>query len=258
MGAQIPLYRVKTDDTYTIHPQLKPSVPLFYRPNGTITATSASDTRVVYATELPLFVFTDHAGKPYEDVWPHQPQVAASATLSSADTWPALDAPVGNAPQDPMHTGLPRLAAPGQPGIAMGHHFECALFGERGAATTGLTIRERGRQNTSFRWAQAAETPAATATGLVEGDVPEPAGFADNTSFIRAYVAWLKSNYVVYWARTPPVFRATSLTRSSTAAWQRSKSLAIPACWWRTRGVSSTAVKRIGCTTMGISPRSMR
>lgn len=200
VGAQIPLYRVEADDTYTIHPQMKPSVPLFYRPNGTITTTSDSDTRVVYATELPLFVFTDAAGKTYEDVWPHQPQVATSATLSPANTWPALDAPVGNAPQDPTHTGLPRLAAPGQPGIAMGHHFERALFGERGATTTGLTIRERGRQNTSFRWAQATETPA-TASGVVGIDVPERAAFADNAGFIRAYVAWLKSNYVVYLGR---------------------------------------------------------
>jgi hypothetical protein len=187
VGGQIQLYRVKADQSYTIHPEMKPSVPLFYAANGSITTTSGSGNRPVYATELPLFVFHDAAGKPYEDVWPHQPLLATSSTLSPAGAGPTMDAAVG----------LPVLAAPGQPGIVMGYHFERALFGERGAATTGLTIRERGHQNTSFRWAQGLETPA-NATGVVGVDAPERAAFASNASFIRATVAWLKSNYVIY------------------------------------------------------------
>lgn len=197
VGSQIPLYRVKSNNTFTIHPDLHECEPLYYTASGAITSTSGTDTRVVYATELPLFTFINSSGQPYEDVWPRQPSSPTVAALSPTGNGPALDLPSGSSPMDTTHTALPVLAAPGQPGPTLGYYLQRSLFGERNATTTGLTIRERGRQNTAFRWAQGTETPA-NATGTVGATVPLPGAFANQRSFIRAYVAWLKSNYVVY------------------------------------------------------------
>jgi hypothetical protein len=198
VGSQIPLYQVRANNTYTIHPDLKPCDALYYTASGAITTTSGTDTRVVYATEMPLFTFMNANGQPYEDVWPHQPISATAATLSPTGNGPALDLPIGNSPMDTRHTALPVLAAPGQAGATLGYHLQRSLYGERNATTTGLTIRERGRQNGAFRWAQGMETPA-NATGVVTAALPTLAAFPNNRAgFIRAYIAWLKSNYVVY------------------------------------------------------------
>ena len=200
VGEQIPLYRTVDGDRFTVNPGREPARPLYYTSTGDLTTDRATGVRTVYATDMPLFRFSDAAGKTYEDVWPSQPVGPLSAALAPAGVPPVLDAPLGATPAEPHHTWLPAVPVPGAPGVVLGYYLEKSLFGTAGATTTGLTIRERGRQNSTFHWARTGET-ATTASGLPGQDLPVPADYADAASWIRAQVAWLKSNYAVYLGR---------------------------------------------------------
>jgi hypothetical protein len=201
VGEQIPLYRTIDDERFTVNPGRTPAQALYYSATGDVTTTSDIGSRMIYATDMPLFRFIDSAtGKAYEDVWPNQPIVATSSTLAPVNTEPLLNAPVGLTPPNQQHTWLPQLSAPGTAGVVLGYYLEKSLFGEEGATTTGLTIRERGRQNTAFRWVMNGETEL-NASGVVSTEAPVPTNFSDPASYIRAHVAWLKSMYVVYLGR---------------------------------------------------------
>lgn len=197
VGEQIPLYRTIDHDRFTVDPGRAPARALYYNASGDITTDRTTAVRRVYATDMPLFRFTDAGGKTYEDVWPNQPIAPSSATLSPTSAAPALDAPLGIAPAERQHTWLPTIPAPGAPGARLGYYLEKSLFGDRVGAATGLTIRERGRQNSTFRWARDGEN-ALNASGVPEEQPPLRSAFSTPAEFIRAHVAWLKSNYVVY------------------------------------------------------------
>lgn len=197
VGEQIPLYRTIDHDRFTVNPGRTPARMLYYTASGDITTDRTAAVRPVYATDMPLFRFTDGGGKTYDDVWPNQPITPLSTALSPTNAAPGLNAPIGVGPAERHHTWLPTIPTPGAPGARLGYYLEKSLFGDGSGADTGLTIRERGRQNTAFRWARGGET-ILTASGVPTEQPPLRSAFATPAEFIRAHVAWLKSNYVVY------------------------------------------------------------
>lgn len=197
VGEQIPLYRTRDGQRYTVDPTREPAQQLFYTASGELTTDREEGERPVYATDMPLFRFLAD-GRTYVDVWPNQPVVPTSTGLAPVDHAPTLDAPAGSTPPDRRHTWLPSAPAPGEPGALLGYYLEKSLFGEPGSTTTGLTIRERGRQNPAFRFA----TDGSEIPGVMSGaQPPARTGFPDAASHVRAVVAWLKSNYAVYLGR---------------------------------------------------------
>lgn len=197
VGEQIPLYRTIDHDRFTVNPGRTPARALYYTASGDITTDRTTAVRVVYATDMPLFRFTDAGGKTYDDVWPNQPSASLSAVLSPTNTAPGRNAPSGAALPERHHTWLPTAPAPGAPGARLGYYLEKSLFGDRSGVDSGLTIRERGRQNPAFRWAREGET-ALNASGIPEEQPPLRSAFGTASEYIRSHVAWLKSNYVVY------------------------------------------------------------
>ena len=197
VGEQIPLYRTIDNQRFTVNPGRVPARLLFYDASGDLTTDPIAAERPVYATDMPLFRFVDGGGKTYEDVWPNQPTSPLSTVLSPTNASPPLNAPIGVAPAERQHTWLPVVLGRKAPGVVLGYYLEKSLFGEPDGSATGLTIRERGRQNTAFRWALDGET-AALASGVPSAIPPVPSTFANVASYVRAHVAWLKSNYVVY------------------------------------------------------------
>ncbi len=196
-GEQIPLYRTIDGERFTIDPTRAPARLLYYSDNGSLTTDPESGVRPVYATDMPLFRFVA-GGRTYVDVWPNQPSAPTSAGLTPQAAAPAVDAPVGATPPERRHTWLPTVPAPGTPGALLGYYLEKSLFGEDDATTTGLTIRERGQQNTAFRYnPDGSEIPGA----MTGSRPPERSDFADAATHVRALVAWLKSNYAVYLGR---------------------------------------------------------
>jgi hypothetical protein len=171
VGEQIILYKTVSGDRYTINPTRVAAEPLFYDENGIVTSDVLNGKRPVYATDMPLFRFIDAAGKTYEDVWPNQPESATSAALQPSGAWPNMLAPAGNGTPDKKHTYLPTLTKPQTAGPVMGYYFEKALFGDV-SGKTGLTIRERGYQNTAFTWQQNNDM-ASNWTGVVTASIPQ-------------------------------------------------------------------------------------
>jgi hypothetical protein len=196
VGEQTPLYRTVDDQRFTIDPTREPARLLYYNASGALTTDPAEGVRPAYATDMPLFRFVQ-AGHTHVDVWPNQPIAPTSTTLAPAADGPAIDAPVGATPPERTHTWLPSAPAPGTPGAMLGYYLEKSLFGEPEATTTGLTIRERGRQNPAFRFA----TDGSEIEGALSPAPPERADFATPAAHVRALVAWLKSNYAVYLGR---------------------------------------------------------
>ena len=195
VGEQIPLYRTVVGDRYTVNPGREPASALFYSSTGQPTTNRVSASRPVYATDMPLFRLIDGGGKTYEDVWPNQPDNPQSATLLPSGALPALNAPTGTTTPNRQHTWLPVVAARGAQGALAGYYLEQSLFGQDDGLTTGLTIRERGRQNPAF-----GTNPDGTAiTGFAIADVPPVrAPFSNHSDFVTAYVAWLQAHYAVY------------------------------------------------------------
>lgn len=97
------------------------------------------------------------------------------------------------------------------------YYLDVSLFGQPGRNMTGLTIRERGRQNTEWQWRR--DNPGGGGNGddgLTDVDTgPLPPAPNNNTNgywtgggafdaaltnvnYARRYAAWLKSQYVVY------------------------------------------------------------
>lgn len=195
VGEQIPLYRTVDGDRYTVNPGREPARALFYTSSGQPTTDRESASRPVFASEMPLFRFIDGAGKTYEDVWPNQPNSPQSAALSPAGVLPTIDAPVGAVSPNRQHTWLPVVPARGAEGAVLGYYLEQSLFGQDDGLSTGLTIRERGRQNPAF-----GINPDGTAVlGFAIAEKPPAhALFLNHAAFVNAYVAWLKSHYAVY------------------------------------------------------------
>lgn len=194
VGEQLPLYRTVDGDRFTVNPGREAALPLFYTTTGSLTTDREPTSRPVYATDMPLFRFVDDAGNTYEDVWPSQPETPQSDSLSPPGVAPALNAPLGTTLPDRQHTWLPAIPARGAEGAVLGYYLEQSLFGQDGR-TTGLTIRERGRQNPAF----GTNLDGTEVSGFLLGEEPPArALFTDNASFVHAHVAWLKASYAVY------------------------------------------------------------
>lgn len=193
VGAQVPLYRNRSTGAFTINPTRAAVEPLYYATSGDLISDPEPGARTVYATDMPLFRFDDGAGNIYEDVWPNQPLTPISASLAPAATTPDVDAPNGSTPPDRRHTWLPLIPRPRAAGAMLGYHLERSLFGN--GTSTGLTIRERGQQNQAFQW----ERDGSAVEGFViSANPPERSAFSEPAKYVRAHVAWLKSNFVVY------------------------------------------------------------
>lgn len=196
VGDQIPLYRTVVGDRYTVNPGRESARALFYSSTGEPTTDRKSGSNPVYATDMPLFRLIDGGGKTYDDVWPNQPNSPQSAVLLPDVAMPALNSPIGAALPSRGHTWLPVVATLGAQGALPGYYLEQSLFGQDNGLTTGLTIRERGRQNPAF----GTDLNNNLVVGFAINDVPPvPASFGGNISnFVTAYVAWLQSHYAVY------------------------------------------------------------
>lgn len=197
VGEQIPLYRTRDGQRFTVDPTREPAQQLFYTASGELTTDREDGERPAYATDMPLFRFVAD-GRTYVDIWPNQPIAPTTTGLVPVNNTPPLDAPVGATPPERRHTWLPGVPVPGQPGAMLGYYLEKSLLGEPDSTTTGLTIRERGRQNPVFRFAaDGSEVPGA----MSGAQPPAPADFTDSAAHVRAVIAWLKSNYAVYLGR---------------------------------------------------------
>lgn len=193
VGQQVPLYRTREGGHYTIDPMREPVRALYYTAAGTVTSDYEEGVRPVYATDMPLFRFVSD-GKTREDVWPSQPLAPLSFALTPPGGGPVLDAPAGASPVEPRHTWLPAVTTRAAPGPLLGYHLEKSLFGDDGV-TTGLTIRERGRTNPT--WRRTAEGDEVTADWS-RPRPPEREEFPDAQTHVRELVAWLQGNYAVY------------------------------------------------------------
>lgn len=186
---------------YTIRPNDFPgAVQLYYQnpAGGNFTVTTVNTTFPVYATDLPLFSYRRGSnGLIVQDILTNQPTAASaldSTTMSvlglngNPDSLPSMDqtfllhpaAQIRNDPTDGME--------------ARGYYLLMSLFGQPGSNRTGLTIRERGAQNTAWRMINPAD--GQPFTGIVAR--PVRTSYTSDAAFVQAMSAYMARNYVVY------------------------------------------------------------
>ena len=186
--------------TYTIRPQDFPnSVQVFYQnPPNNMSVVETNTTFPVYASDLPLYTFNNRmvgtvAVGPVNDIWPNLP-VLPAGTVSPTVVGIYGDPDTSTSMADTFlkHTAAQqRLQADGME--ARGYYLEMSLFGQAGSGRTGLTIRERGAQNTAWLMLD----PLGVAiTGIATR--PLLAAYPSEAAWVQAMSAYMARNYVVY------------------------------------------------------------
>ncbi len=196
------LYRRPNGD-HTIRPNdYTDEQQLFYAnpPANNYVVGTAVTNFPIYATDLPLFAYGTTPGGQVNDVNRAQPG------LYNTQVNPAL------APYAAVMNGNPAAPARGDTflfhgpsgtaqsatlqadgGEARGYYLNMSLFGRANSGRTGLTIRERGAQNTAWRMLDL--------VGLnIAGIAARPlrAAYPDETAWVRAMSAYMARNYAVY------------------------------------------------------------
>lgn len=195
------LYQDDETDSYTVRPSdFKKPKQLFYGTGNTIVKTNTG--KPIYATDLPMVTYTRDDVE-VNDVLKFQPatQAAMSPTPPTKVDPENEEAKLfGNPADSPeqKHTFLlhqeVQVEEQSSGMEARGYYLQNSLFGLNGSGLTGLTIRERGAQNTSWPMLKgdgSSSTGVATRPVLADYD-------NDMTKWLAAYAGYMARNYVVY------------------------------------------------------------
>lgn len=151
----------------------------------------------VYATDLPLFTYV--RGSRVNDVADFQP--LNSTVNVAAFVANGMDGDPGSPQMSNtflMHAANQQLAQV-HGGEARGFYLGMSLFGQANSGRTGLTIRERGAQNTAWRMLLpdgVIPVGAEIAIRPVRG--PLPGNYLTDAAWVQAMSAYMARNYVVY------------------------------------------------------------
>jgi len=174
--------------TLTVNLKVNPAAAqLFYQTDPRLAASGAvtavgviASSWPVYATDMPLYrlhpTMTDKDDR--YDVVPD-----SQSTSIGANWW--HDATVAVSASAATFLVAPTYEAKGE-WLSKSMYGDGQFTNTAGVPPTGLTIRERGRQNTAYF------------TGARPSPTQIPGTYADLTLFVNAYTNYLKSQYAVY------------------------------------------------------------
>jgi len=196
VGRGQPLFQAPTGQ-YTIRPGDFPGAQqLYYTAAANFTPTVANTGFPIYATDLPLFTY-NRAGLA-NDVASNQPLAAGAVNAATYVAFGMNGNPEAPARDDTflMHAAAGvQVASQIDGGEARGFYLNMSLFGQASSGRTGVTIRERGAQNTQAAW-RMLDGAGTVIVGIAAR--PVRAAYPDDASWVRAMSVYMARNYVVY------------------------------------------------------------
>ena len=202
------LYQTKTGGFYTTRPNdFDPgeAEPLYYASAIDYTVDTAVTPFPVYATDMPLYeIKRTHlaSGKTIvvrdvlESFQPTAPGfVPVGAWLDGNPAMPVQRNTFLAHPQNQLEKPMDHYDAIATqlPFESRGYYLQQSLFGKENSGTTGLTIRERGAQNTAW--------PMLDGMGVAIGgiaDLPIASNYPSDAAFAQAMSCFMARNYAVY------------------------------------------------------------
>ena len=194
VGQGQPLFQDGATGFYTVRPNdfAPTAAQLYYRnPLGNdYTIVTANTGFPVYATDMPMVTY-NRGGNIVNDVLQVQPTVAAGVNPVAAGLYGNPAAPTQNDTYLLHPAVQTTIQASGCE--ARGYYLQQSLFGLSGSGLTGLTIRERGAQNTSWPMLDPVGVPI---VGIAAR--PVRAAYPSDATWLAAFAGYMARNYVVY------------------------------------------------------------